>query len=184
MAAAPGDELARAAEDETLAAPVREFLRGGGRLERILLDEEGRFTHEGDPIENERLRALFHRSVDRTPGGTWILRIPPFVYPIAVADTPYHVRSLRLAGDEADGAGGAPVWLRLSDDTEEPLDPATLAYDARRGLSCAVKGGRFRARLCRPAFHALCDRLEEEEATGGGLWLRLPGGRRWAVARE
>lgn len=162
--------------DETLPAPVREFLRGGGTLERIRLDEEGRFWHEGEPILNERLRALFHRSVERSPGGTWVLHVPPFVYPIEVADTPYHVRSLRLS------PGERRVWLRLSDESEEALDATTLSYDERRGLAAAVKGGAHRARLTRAAFHALCDRLEETPA--GDLALRLPWGQVAAVARE
>lgn len=180
LTAAPESRSGSAAidprSDESLPAPVRDFLRGGGKLERIRLDEEGRFWHEGEPILNERLRALFHRSVARSPGGTWLLHVPPFVYPIEVADTPYHVRSLRL------DPGERQVWLRLSDESEEALDLTTLSYDERRGLAVAVKGGGHRARLTRAAFHALCDRLEETPA--GALALRLPWGQVAPVTRE
>lgn len=163
--------------DPTLPEPVRRFLQAGARLESILLDPEGRWLHEGEVIENPRLRALFHRSIGRTSGGTWVLSIGPFTYPIQVADTPYHVRSLRI---EKDQAGGERVMLRLSDDTEEALDPATLRLGQQEGrLSCRVKGGEWEARLTRPAYLALAPRillLEED----GGYALEL-GGRRFPL---
>jgi hypothetical protein len=165
--------------DPTLPEPVRRFLQTGARLESIVLDAEGRWLHEGEVIENPRLRALFHRSIGRTSGGTWVLSIGPFTYPIQVEDTPYHVRSLRV---EDEGEGGPRVMLRLSDDTEEALDPATLrlSQEEGRGLSCKVKGGAWEARLCRPAYLALAPRLVEGGGEDGGYALEL-GGRRFPL---
>src|SRR5437879_3580541 len=88
--------------DPTLPEPVRRFLAAGARLEPSVLDAEGRWHHEGGEFLNEKLQLLFHRSIGRTPGGTWVLVIPPFTYPIQVEDTPYHVRSLRISGAGAE----------------------------------------------------------------------------------
>lgn len=156
--------------DPTLPEPVRRFLESGARLEAIVLDDEGEWHHEGGGFENERLKALFHRSIRRTPGGTWVLDVPPFTYPIQVADTPYHVRSLRIEGEGPDER----VVMRLSDDTEEVLAPGGLRHVEGRGFYCAVKDGAFQARFNRAATFALAPRLEGEE---GSLWLRLGAGR-------
>ena len=140
--------------DPTLPEPVRRFLAAGATLESIALDKEGRFTHQGQPIVHPRLRHLFHRSIDRTPGGTWVLHIPPYTYPITVDDTPYHVRSLSLSP-------GGPILLRLSDETEEPLDPATLRYVQGSGFYCKVKKGAWEARFNSPAYYQLAEQVED-----------------------
>lgn len=155
--------------DQTLPEPVRQFLMSGGTLERIALDEEGRWTHQGEPFENEHLRALFHRSIERTGGGTWVLHIGPFIYPIEVADTPYHVRRLRLLGEGVDER----AELGLSDGTEEVLDPLTLRYRADPpALYCGVKGGAHQARFNRAAYDELLQRLEEHHGQYG---VRIAG---------
>src|SRR5450432_2039943 len=110
-------EVARLLADPTLPAPVRHFLTAGGQLERIVLDDQGQWSHQGEPFLNPALSSLFSRSLQRTPGGTWVLSIPPFCYPVTLADTPYYVRSARLEGDA--------VELCLGDDTAERLDPST-----------------------------------------------------------
>ncbi len=152
--------------DPTLPDPVRRFLEAGATLESIVLDQEGRFTHQGQPILNQRLRRLFHRSVDRTPGGTWVLHISPYTYPITVEDTPYHVRTVTLVPPlmKDPGGGAERVILRLSDDTQEPLDPATLRYVPGRGFYCRVKGGAFEARFNSPAYYRLAELICHEEA--------------------
>lgn len=176
--------IARLLADETLPSPVRQFLAAGGQLEQIVLDEQGLWSHQGEPFQNPALIALFSRSLVRTPGGTWLVHIPPFSYPVEVRDTPYFVRSARCAGDE--------VFLHLSDDSEERLDPATLRYVEGRGLYCRVRagGGSGRsdggpgerpderpdsaARLLRPAYFALSSLISEEP---GGFFFTLAGQR-------
>lgn len=165
--------IARLLADETLPLPVRQFLSAGGQLEQIVLDEEGLWSHQGERFQNPALIALFSRSLVRTPGGTWLVHIPPFSYPVEVRDTPYYVRSARCDGDR--------VVLHLSDDSEERLDPATLRYVEGRGLYCRVKADRgpgdgpgSAARLLRPAYFALSSQISEEP---GGFFFTLAGQR-------
>lgn len=164
------DELARILGDPSLPAPVRRALEGGATLERIELDAEGEWRHAGEPFQNPNLIELFHRSIARTAGGTFVLSIPPFTYPILVADTPRFVRHVRIAKDP--GPGG--VTLLLSDGSEEDLDPSTLAHVAERGLYCRVGPERWLARFLRPAYYALAELLGEG---AGGYYLELPSGR-------
>lgn len=169
-----GDEVKQLLRDPGLPEPVRRALLGGAKLERIELDPEGQWRHQGEPFTNPNLIALFHRSITRTAGGTYVLQIPPFTYPITVADTPRFVRHVRIAGSEA---GGPAVTLLLSDGSEQPLAADGLAYVADRGLYCRVRapdGSRWPARFLRPAYYALAEHLVEED---GAFQLDLPSGR-------
>ena len=168
--------------DPTLPDPVRRFLTAGGELEQILLDEQGQWSHQGEPFLNPALSVLFSRSLLRTPGGTWVLHIAPFSYPVQLADTPYYVRSARLAADH--------VVLSLNDDSEETLRPATLRYVEGRGLYCQVKadaGPGYAARLLRPAYFALADHITEGpdgfSVTIGAARIQVPVVS-WEAARQ
>lgn len=170
-------------DDPTLPEPIRRALTAGMPLERLELDEEGHFYHQGEPFLNENVARLFHRSLRRTPGGTWLIDIPPFSYPLRVADTAYVVRRVEFRGEgEGRGEGEAAPLLTLSDETVEPLAEATLRYVEGRGLYCRVKGGSEPARFSRPAYFAIADRIESaDDESDGRYWLRL-GNRRLPIA--
>ena len=148
--------------DPTIPASIRHALQSGATLERIELDSEGHFWHEGERITDARISDLFHRSIQRTPGGTYLLVVAPFSYPLVVHDVPYWVTQVALG---TDGAAGDPAGLRvrLSDGSEEDLALDTLRYEPRRGFSCRVKGGTMPARFTRPSYFALAEYVIEDE---------------------
>jgi hypothetical protein len=169
------DEVARLLVDPSLPSSVRQALQAGSRLERIELDHEGIWRHQGDPIEHPHLSALFHRSLHRQPSGTYLLHIPPLWYPITVADAPRQVRHVRLP--QADAASPHTVTLLLSDGSEQALDPSSLRYVEGHGLYCLVTapdGERWPARFLRPAYYSLLELLIEEQDS---YFLVLPEGR-------
>ncbi len=141
--------------DPTLPEVVQNFLRSGAELEEIRLDERGEWTHEGLRFENSRLIGLFSRSIGRTEGGTWILEIGPFTYPITVEDTGFFVEAVDWSEQ--------PPRLRLSDDTSEPLDVHSVEYRPGGRLYCRIKDGAFRARFKHNAYHSIMDHLHEED---------------------
>jgi hypothetical protein len=141
--------------DETLPELVQNFLKKGGKLESIRLHADGRWTHEGCDFENDRIVKLFSRSVGRTPGGTWVLEIGRFTYPIEVDDTGYFVDKIDL--------GEEPPRLGISDTSEEVLDPSTLSYDTGGRLYCTIKRGSFRARFKRHPYYKLADLMREQD---------------------
>lgn len=150
--------------DSTLPEVVQNFLRSGAALENIGLDQRGKWTHEGLDFENERIIGLFNRSVNRTPGGTWILEVGRFTYPIEVEDTGFFVERVDLDAD--------PPMLQLSDETSEPLMADSLSYGSEGRLYCRVKDGEFRARFKKPAYYAIAEHVEEQNER----WLlRLHG---------
>lgn len=150
--------------DETLPDVVKGFLRRGYQLEDIFLDARGRWHHQGEAFENEKIIALFSRSVGRTDGGTWVLEVPPYTYPIRVEDTGFFVEHIDLTA--------TPPKLHLSDETHEALDLSTLSYAPEGRLYCSVKGGRFRARFKKPAYYAIAEHFVER---GEEIWAQVGG---------
>lgn len=140
--------------DETLPEVVKDFLRSGAELEEIRLDDRGRWTHEGLDFENQRIIDLFSRSVDRTEGGTWVLEVGRFTYPITVDDVGFFV-------ERFDDTSNPPT-VKLSDETEEKLNVDTLEYEPGGRLYCTVKNGRFRARFKRDAYYDAAEYVVEE----------------------
>ncbi len=123
------------------------------RQSGIRLDGEGRFWHEGAEVTHAGMRAAFWRWLDRNPDGRWVLRLDDhrFVY-LDVDDVPYVVRSARWEGDRA--------RLRLSDDSDEELAYATLHLRGAQPY-CAVKQGRFDARVSTLAWNTLAEHIDD-----------------------
>ena len=85
--------------------------------------------------------------------------------PIDVEGPPFEVTTLVL--DEAGGTATAA----LDDGSTELVRDASLGMDQETGrFECAVRGGRFRARLSRGAHQLLLDHVVEEN---GAFVLRV-----------
>ena len=143
------------------APPLRSF--------GLLLHRDGRFTHEGVAIRNRRLRAVFERSVRYLPDErTYVVQLGRFRGVVDVEETGFFVRSVDLAR-------GA---IRLSDGSEEMLDPATLRLSpfGDGALLCSVKRALAPAGLpARFERGAQAELLLGVEAGGDGPLLRLAG---------
>ena len=150
--------------DPSLPTKVREFLSSGGKLETITLKANGEWLHQGYPIENPRISALFSRSVTRTSGGSWILEIPPFSYPITVECTPFFITKLTV--------NGSVLEATLSDETVEIIEPQQLYYDGKELLITPVKGLQYNARFSKRAYYTAAELLDEED---GKLGVRVAG---------
>ncbi len=146
--------------DETLPEIVQNFLRSGRRLENITLHADGRWTHEGALFENPKIISLFSRSVSRTQGGTWVLEVGQFTYPIVVEDTGFFVRALDIE----------TLQVKLSDDTHDTIDPQTITYKPGGRLYVEIKAGAFRARFLHAPYHRLMEHIEERD---GAIALTL-----------
>jgi hypothetical protein len=89
--------------------------------------------------------------------------------PIQLDGPPFEVLTLVLD----DAAGTAAVVL--DDGSKEPVTETSLGMNHETGrFECAVRGGRFRAHLSRPAHALLLEHVVEE----GGAFLLRVGARR------
>lgn len=137
-------------------AEIEKLRRSG-----IRLDGDGRFWHEGQEVTHHGLRAAFWRWLDRNPDGRFVLRLDAerFVY-LDVDDVPQVVRSARWQGDRA--------IVRLADDGEEELDYGSLHLRGDGRPYCAVKQGRFAARVSTAAWSTLGERIEDGALVAAG----------------
>ncbi len=139
------------------------------RESAIRIDADGRFWHEGAPVDHPKLAAAMATWISRHPhDGRYVLENGYDWCWITVDDTPFMVRAVRVEG---------PLLIAtLSDGTEERLDPASLEIDRTGNVRCEVKreakGGPYPAKLDRHALQSLGERLRDD---GEGLLLVLDG---------
>jgi len=137
----------------------------------LVLHHDGRWTHEGIPLLNRRLRAAFDEGVRFLPeegeGGKYVVQLGRFRGEIIVEEAGFFVRDF----DPATGEIG------LSDRSREPLDVSSLSLSERDGaLLCRVKRGLapggVLARFRHAAQAELLNAVEEGES---GPRLRIAG---------
>ena len=134
----------------------------------LVLHHDGRFSHEGEPIANQSLRAVFDRSVRFLPEeGVYVVQLGRFRGQIEIAEAAFFVRAFDAASGE----------IALSDTSREGLDPASLGVSQRDGaLLCRVKRGLApEGLLARFAHAAQAELLNAVEETSEGPRLRLVG---------
>ena len=140
-----------------------EFLKGRTRESTIRRDALGRWFHDGEPIEHPLITRAFDRWVSRADDGRYCLKNEVDWAYVAIEGPPLFVRSLRV---EALGR----IYLRLSDEQEQELDPSTLRQDQDGALYCDARRGTMAARFDRHAMARLQELIEEDEK---GVYLKL-----------
>jgi len=137
----------------------------------LRLHYDGRWTHDGQPILNRRLRTRFDRAVVFLPEeGKYIVQIGRFRGQIEVEEAGFFVRALELETGE----------IVLSDGSRERLRVETLRTTARDGaLVCTIKHelspGGLPARFFQSAQADLFGAVVEAE--DGGMCVILGGER-------
>jgi hypothetical protein len=136
----------------------------------LVLHHDGSWTHEGQPLRNRKLRALFDRSVRYLPEeGKYVVQVQQYRGEISVEEAGFFVRAF----DPAEGR------LSLSDGGEERLDVSTLRTSERDGaLLCRVKRDLVRGGLLARFHHAAqAELMNAVEENGEGVALRIAGKR-------
>jgi uncharacterized protein len=114
---------------------------GASRESTLVLDRQGRFWHDGEPVDHPALAAALRSWIGVHPDdGRLILTNGYDWCYFRCEDAPFVVDALHVEGVEADGA----VTLRLFDGSEEPLDPGTLSVGADGVVYARVAGAADR----------------------------------------
>ncbi len=129
---------------------------GRSRESSIVLDEQGRWFHDGAPVTHARLALSFARWLTRHPddGRAIVSNGHDWCY-VAVKGADCFVSALHPRSDGS-------LQLTLFDDSSELLDPASLQVDAEGVLQCTVSNGRV-ARFMRRAQLSIAACLVNEE---------------------
>jgi hypothetical protein len=138
----------------------------------LVLHHDGRWSHEGQPVRNRKLREHFDHSVVYSPEERkFVVTLRHFRGEIAVEEAAFFVREVDLVRGE----------IALSDRTRERLDVASLHASPRDGaLLCRVKRGLAppAGLLARFAHGAQAELLAAIEAdASGALSIELAGER-------
>ena len=97
----------------------------------LILHHDGRWSHEGSPILNRKLREKFDRSVVYLADESkYVVEVGRFRGQIEIEEAGFFVRMIDLEEN----------WIQLSDGSREPLRPQSLRISSRDGaLLCGVK---------------------------------------------
>ena len=136
----------------------------------LVLHHDGRFSHEGQPIGNRRLREHFERHVAYLPDEQkYIVRLQHFRGEIEVEEAGFFVREIDLDAGE----------VVLSDGTRERLDLSTLALSPiDDALLCRVKRDLASEGLLARFTHASqAELLQAVEPEGEAFVISLAGRR-------
>lgn len=137
---------------------------GRSRESSLRLDPDGRFWHDGRPVEHAGLAAGFHAWISRHPDdGRYILTNGYDWTYFTVEDAPFFVRALRVEPQR--------VVLVLSDGSEEAWDPESSRIGHDGAVYAPVKEGvprgPFDAKFTRHAQASLAPLLVDAEGTAG-----------------
>ncbi len=136
----------------------------------LRLDAEGRWLHQGQPIEHARTLQKLHEGLHRAKGGRWATRLGRDWGYVQVDDAAYFARALNVNGDTS-------ITAELIDGRSVPLDPARFAMGANDALYARLPDGET-CKLTRAAQLSLAPYLRERE---GRFELQL-GERRYPIA--
>lgn len=132
---------------------------------KISFGKDGWWYANDERIQNRRINLLFSQHLRKTSTGTYEIVIGRDTVAVEIDDAPYVIT--RISGDAEQG-----FILRLNDESEEVLDPATLSIGSANVLYCRVKNREHLARFLRPAYYQLAAHVQEDPASGSFL-LRL-----------
>lgn len=126
---------------------------------KIHFGKDGWWYANDERIHNQRINTLFSQHLRRTADGTYEIAIGWDKVTVEIEETPYVVTC--VSGDSAQG-----FTLRLNDESEELLNPASLFIGQENVLYCRVKSGAEPARFLRPAYYQLTAHVQENAASG------------------
>ena len=135
----------------------------------LVLHHDGRFSHEGQPIRNRRLREHFGRSVRYVPAESkYVVTLRHFRGEVEVEEAAFFVRDVELEDGTIALSDGSRENLELTSLRASPIDGALLCT-VKQDLVAEGLPARFR----HSAQAELFDAVEEDEE--GRLALRLRG---------
>ncbi len=141
--------------------------RTGDSAMRIARD--GRWFHEGSPIERQNMVRLFSTILRREPDGSHVLVTPVEKLTIDVEDAPFIAVEGKSEGRAKDRA--LAFWLNTGDlvlaGREHVLRFAQ--HNGEPAPYLGVRGG-MEARIARAPYYELVEMALEEAATPLGLW--------------
>ncbi len=144
-----------------------QLLSGFSRETSIRRDDQGRWFHEGQPLEHPSLTRAFDRWIERAEDGRYCLKNDINWAYITLEGPPFFVRAVHISP-------GGQVELALSNDTRQPLRAETLRMGEDGALYCDVGPDDLPARFDRHAASQLEPLIGEDPL---GVFVEVAGRR-------
>ncbi len=141
-----------------------ELLQGRSRETTIARDAQGRWFHDGQPLEHANLVRSFEGWIERADDGRYCLKNDINWAYFTLDGPPYFVRAVHIDGKD--------VRVTLSGGAEEALDLGSLRQGKDGALYCDVRGGTLTARFDRHVQAQLEAHVHEDIE---GVYLALGG---------
>ena len=136
--------------------------RATGPTPLLFLSKQGTFFQDGEEVSHARTANLLHNSLTRKASGDFTVKVGTEEVDVVLEATPRFVRAYHRAEGK----------MRLSDGTEEVLDPGTLRTTEDQTLECRLKNG-WAARFLSPAYYEITRDIRE--GSGGEYVLHFLG---------
>jgi len=123
---------------------------------QIRIQKDGKWFHKGNEMIHREFIRLFYENMEMDEEGRHLIHWDGKPCYVEVEDTAFVVMRVDILSD------GKNVFLSLSDDSQEYLDPATLTVSDENVMYCKVKSGSFPARFTRAAYYQLAQAIQED----------------------
>lgn len=126
----------------------------------IRIDKDGVWYYRGAEMFRKDIVNLLYRHLKRDETGRYLIEIGnDRCYP-DVEDTPFVIKAVYRSFSEEKGEDA--IYLLMSDDTLEKLDPSTLRIGDDNILYCTVGDPGFEARFSRASYYQLAEYIEHD----------------------
>ncbi len=122
------------------------------------IDKEGSWYYRGMEMTRRDIVRLFYGHLRKSESG-YSIEIGNQRCGVEVDDTAYVVRAIRACSESGFEKG---IYLILSDDSIEELDPATLRIGRDNVPYCAVKSGLHEARFLSSSYYRLAELIRHD----------------------
>lgn len=119
----------------------------------LFLSRRGTFYQDGEEVTHARTVALLHKSLVKVGRNGWAVKVGNEELDVVLEHTPRFVLSY-------DREGGV---MKLSDGTEEELDPESVLVHGEHGLTCKLECG-WESAFSSPAYYEIAKDIEESAA--------------------
>ena len=146
----------------------------------IRIDKDGVWYYRGVEMLRSDIVNYFYQNLKRDQAGRYLIEMESERCYLEVEDTPFVVKTVHRSISKNNGEES--VYLLLSDDTLERLDPHTLWIGNDNVLYCTIKNHQFNARFLRAAYYQLAECIEYD-AQKDAYFISLDGHRYYLQQR-
>jgi hypothetical protein len=124
----------------------------------IRIDKDGVWYYKGNEIFRDEIVKYFYQNLKKDEVGRYLIELEDDCCYLEVEDTPFIVRAVYRCTAEADNE--ECLYLLLSDQSIEKLNPDSLWAGKDNVLYCSVKKNAFVARFSRASYYQIANFIE------------------------